>query len=383
MPLIPLGIETASATRSWTSPNCETHGFVVLCLGRLTASHKADLRPLIVAFLCDDHLPADATLLIAGDDTQGHIAADLGQFAHQFPSTRTVVLMPNVAENIKTALLNTADVVVCMSDTYQETFGLSVLEAMAAGLPVVAPDWDGYRDIIQHGETGFLVPTSTCPDTGLLNAVSMIVDPAYVLGQRIMIDLDSLMLRLRALSGDRARAREMGAVGRARVEALFSWQSVIERYEALWAKLIRKGRSLRRSSICEAFGFMDYDKVFEGHPSSTLSPESLVTANNDASRLRHLLNEGQLFSPSPIAGFSHELDLRIVEVCGSKHQWTLGALVEAVSDPLRGRSMVIAQICRLAKYGALSVFPQHIETTSTKELSYEHTTDPSLRAVGV
>lgn len=72
---------------------------------------------------------------------------------------------------------------------------------------------DGYRDNVVHDRTGFLVPTSTCPDMGLLNAVSMLIDPAYVLGQRVMIDLESMMLRLRALSRDRVRAREMGALG--------------------------------------------------------------------------------------------------------------------------------------------------------------------------
>ena len=47
------------------------------------------------------------------------------------------------------------------SDSIQETFGLSVIEAMASGLPVVASDWDGYRDLVEDGRTGFLVPTTT------------------------------------------------------------------------------------------------------------------------------------------------------------------------------------------------------------------------------
>ena len=52
-----------------------------------------------------------------------------------------------------------ADVFTSLSDSIQETFGLVILEAMASGLPVVASDWDGYRDLVIDGVTGFLVPT--------------------------------------------------------------------------------------------------------------------------------------------------------------------------------------------------------------------------------
>ena len=41
-----------------------------------------------------------------------------------------------------------ADIFVSLSDNIQETFGLTPVEAMAAGLPVVASDWDGYRETI-------------------------------------------------------------------------------------------------------------------------------------------------------------------------------------------------------------------------------------------
>ena len=46
-----------------------------------------------------------------------------------------------------------ADVFVSPSDNIQETFGLSVIEAMASGLPVIVSDWDGYRDTVVDGVT--------------------------------------------------------------------------------------------------------------------------------------------------------------------------------------------------------------------------------------
>ena len=52
-----------------------------------------------------------------------------------------------------------ADVFLSLVDNIQETFGLAPVEAMAAGLPVVVSDWDGYRYTVRDGVDGFRIPT--------------------------------------------------------------------------------------------------------------------------------------------------------------------------------------------------------------------------------
>ena len=54
-----------------------------------------------------------------------------------------------------------SDTFLSLVDCLQETFGLTPIEAMASRLPVVASDWNGYRDTVVEGRTGFRIPTQS------------------------------------------------------------------------------------------------------------------------------------------------------------------------------------------------------------------------------
>ena len=60
-----------------------------------------------------------------------------------------------------------ADAFISLADSIQESFGLTPVEAMAAGLPVVVSDWDGYRDTVREGIDGFRIRSwATAPGSG-------------------------------------------------------------------------------------------------------------------------------------------------------------------------------------------------------------------------
>lgn len=110
------------------------------------------------------------------------------------------------------ALVRAADLYV--SSSWSEGLGTSVLEALGCGTPVVAAEAGGVGEMILDGETGYLVP-NRAPN---------------LLGQAM----------LRSLR-EREAALRMAARGRARVEAKFTVERMVEGTLEVYAKLLAKG----------------------------------------------------------------------------------------------------------------------------------------------
>jgi glycosyltransferase involved in cell wall biosynthesis len=103
----------------------------------------------------------------------------------------------------------------------EEGFPMAALDAMAAGLPVVATAVGGIPEIVEDGRTGWLVP------------------PGHpgALGERIR-----LLLR----NPDTRRA--MGAAGRARVREHFSAERMVARFAEIYDGLLESGEGARSGS---------------------------------------------------------------------------------------------------------------------------------------
>jgi glycosyltransferase involved in cell wall biosynthesis len=109
-------------------------------------------------------------------------------------------------------LLAQADVFVLSSRS--EGLPISILEAMAAGLPVVASDVGGIPELVVDGETGLLVPAG---------------------------DPDALAAALRRLVEDGELRRRLGAAARARVEQRFSVEQARRSHVELYERLLAGG----------------------------------------------------------------------------------------------------------------------------------------------
>src|SRR5262249_55252191 len=92
-----------------------------------------------------------------------------------------------------------------------EPFGLINLEAMACQTPVVASAVGGILEVVEDGRTGLLVPPASP---------------------------DDLAASIRRVLDDRELASALAQAGRRRVEERFSWASVAERTEQVYADAI-------------------------------------------------------------------------------------------------------------------------------------------------
>ncbi len=94
-----------------------------------------------------------------------------------------------------------------------EGFPLSILEAMRAGLPVIASDVGGVREAVVDGETGFLIPRG---------------------------DINTLRDRLQRLVLDPALRERMGRAGRARFEAHFTLDRMLEQTWEVYQQVLSR-----------------------------------------------------------------------------------------------------------------------------------------------
>jgi len=95
-----------------------------------------------------------------------------------------------------------------------ELLGLSVLEAMASGTPVVASRLDALPEVVRDGETGFLVTPG---------------------------DVEELRDRLTLLLADPGLAARMGSRAREVVAEFFTWDACAQRCLAAYAELVQSG----------------------------------------------------------------------------------------------------------------------------------------------
>ena len=177
----------------------------ILFVGRLEP--RKGLIPLLKAFRIVRKAGCDCRLLVVG-------SGPLEREARRYVMTRRLLgveFLGRVSDQEKVQLFRTADIYVSPA-TGRESFGIVLLEAMAAGTAIVCSDIHGYKGVVRRDEEALLVPPGD--HRALAEAIlRLVADPAL-------------------------RAR-MGASGLERA-AEYGWDRIAARVEAYYRFVIRR-----------------------------------------------------------------------------------------------------------------------------------------------
>ncbi|MSP68615.1 MAG: glycosyltransferase [Alphaproteobacteria bacterium] len=377
LPVIPLGVEcddfAASPVRAAARAGLRARlgiaagDVAVLFLGRLSYHAKAHPLPM---YLAAEAAAAGARvhLILAGWFANAALEAHFREAAAALaPSVPLHVLDGRNAETRRAAWAG-ADVFMSLSDNIQETFGLTPIEAMAAGLPAIVSDWDGYRDTVRDGIDGFRIPTFAPPpgagaDLALRHAVGSDTYDRYCghASQMTAVDVGRTRDALTALVADPDRRRTMGEAGRRRAAEVFDWRVVVAAYQALFAELNR-----RRASADEAAPPLpgappdplreDPFRLFAAYPTAPITATTQVAAGAEADAARFALMRRLPATALALALLASEDECRaVLDTLARRGPQPASAILDLV--PANRRPILLRTLGWLAKVGLIALGP--------------------------
>ncbi len=257
LPVIPLGVDAPALAaladrldaraRLRSRLGLAADDVLVIWVGRLSFFEKAFPQPMFRA-VEEARLATGARVAFAMAGWFPNVEADRRRYeeaAQAYAPGTPLHLLDGNDRELLGELWAAGDVFLSLVDNIQETFGITPVEAMAAGLPVVASDWDGYRFTVRDGVEGFLIPTlggpAGPPGETLAARHSALLDSyqTYVGGvaQHTAVHVGRAARALAELIASPELRRRMGAAGRERVRQMLDWPVVTGQVRALAEEL--------------------------------------------------------------------------------------------------------------------------------------------------
>ena len=260
LPVIPLGVdvprydlppaEKDKRRTHWRARwQLQSNDVCVLCMGRLDLRTKANLYPMFDALelaqrrLTENQGPRLVLALVGWYNSEWDRTTIETALRTSCPNVR-VVHEDGRQTDVRDGVWHAADVFTSLVDNIQETFGLTPLEAMASGLPVVVSDYDGYKESVRDGVDGHLIRTwqpSAGHGTAWMNqhADHLLSYSEYLarVNAAVAIDLRQAVDAYVALALQPDQRKALGQNGLQRVRAEYDWARLIVRFQALLTDL--------------------------------------------------------------------------------------------------------------------------------------------------
>jgi phosphatidyl-myo-inositol alpha-mannosyltransferase len=207
--LIPNGVTVSRYEKASPLPGWPGEGGVLGFLGRMEEPRKG-LDVLLRAFELLAARRPGLRLLVAGPGDLDEVRAKVPEAVRD-----RLILLGQVTQEDKARFYHSVDVF-CAPNTGGESFGVVLIEAMAAGAPIVASDLDAFQLVLRDGRAGELFPAG---------------DPAALAAAASrLLDDPSLRTRLSSAAADAVRAYDWPMVAR----------DVVKVYEAVVPSVVGK-----------------------------------------------------------------------------------------------------------------------------------------------
>lgn len=234
---------------------------------------------------------------------------------------------------------------------------------MAAGLPCVVSDWNGYRETVREAIDGWRIPTLAAPPgSGALLAArhADAIDSydRYIGHASLAVDVDiaACAAAYARLAADAALRRRMGEAGRERARSEFDWRRIIARYQELWQALAERRRGAAREAPPALPDPRNPDPfwLFAEYPTRALAPADRLVASPQASgaRLAELERSGLTNFAAPLLGVA-ATRLRLFEQV-SRHPGIAVAELVSGAEPEHQATLLRALVW-LKKFGLVRV----------------------------
>ena len=370
-PIIPLGVDPdyfeineSNKSSARKKLNIDQDDIAIIFVGRLSFHAKSHPFPMYLALeKIQQNLPKDKKihLIQTGWFANDHIKNAFENEAKKICPNINLIFLDGRDQSLKFQSLAASDIFVSLSDNIQETFGLTPLEGMASGLPVVATDWNGYRDTVRDNKDGFLVPTYTLPEGNLeeiaYDHMSEAINYDYYIGINSLytaVDIQKCISSLKELILNDELRLKMGKEARNHAKSNYYWPIILEKYKELFIELdnIREIESKNFNKL-ENFilpsSNLDPSYIFGKYPTVQISETDSFEINK-----LHEVEIEDIFNFDSVNYVNHLLpDIETIEAVYNalKTKKTL----KEINKSINNLELVLKSAAWLMKFGFISI----------------------------
>ena len=295
LPVIPLGINIDEFSQEhdhqsiYNKYKIGSDDINIIFVGRISFHAKAHNIPMFLALeKLSKKTKKKINFILTGWFPNDVVESWIKEEAKELcPSVNLIYVDGRIQKN-KFEIFSIGDIFFSLTDNIQETFGLTPLEAMASGIPVVVSDWDGYRDTVRDGKDGFRIKTTFFPEP-LSNTLSYRFDIGTDTYDRYCgyhsmftaVDIEESIEKLELLILNEDLRKKLGQNAKKNATQNYNWSVILNKYDELKEELnsirLSESKSFIKLNNRISSDRLSPFKIFNSYPTYVLKKSSILS----------------------------------------------------------------------------------------------------------